>query len=151
MAVLLRAVLVGQLHCLSEDGLVVITGQRWSDPEAPADHPVSWLRLVRNGRPRQSLRFGGLAAQDDLARKWSEIAERFASTALTEIEMWEWLHKLAKVDQVACSAASKCAGRLPVAWDVCPECGRNQRNVARGSMSGARGREVFWDLRKPSS
>ncbi len=146
-----RAVLAGQLHCLSDDGKVVITAQRWSDPAAAAERPRSWLRLIRNGRPRAAEQFGGRARHLVLEQRWSQLADRYAATALSEADMWAWLGKLAQVEQVQCSSASKCAGRLPVGWHYCPECGRDERNVASGSLSGARRRVVLWDLRKPAS
>ncbi len=129
----------------------MITAQRWSDPQASADRPASWLRLIRNGRPRAAQRFSGRARQVVLEQTWAQLAERYAATALTEDEMWKWLRKLAKVEQVQCASVSKCAGRLPVAWHYCPMCGCDERKVARGSLSGVRRHEMLWDLRKPSS
>ncbi len=152
MSIPSRADLVGELHCLTEDRLVVITAQHWMDPQAPAGQPVAWLRLVRNGREWQSIRFGGARAQVELAEAWGQLRLRYAPTALTEDQMWVALGELAGVDRVQCSSASKCAGRLPVAWHFCPECGRDQRRVAQGSWSGVRGRPaILLDLRNASS
>lgn len=138
-----RAVLAAQMHCLSEDGQVVITAQRWTDP-GPADgRPVTWLRLVRNGRERQVLRFLGVGAQLQVDGDWERWSGRYAQTALTEDQMWAKLRELVGVEQESCSSVSKCPGRLPVAWRWCPECGRDQRRVASGSLSGIRRRPVI--------
>ncbi len=145
-----RSVLAGQLHCLSEDGAVVITVQHWQDPQAPAERPVSWLRLVRNGRPRSAQQFAGMQGQASLHDRWRSLEGRYAATALTEDEMWRWLGKLARIQQAECASAAGCRGRLVVAWPFCPACGRDERRVASGSLSGVRRREVLLDLRKPS-
>ena len=147
-----RAELAAQMHCLSEDRKVVITAQRWTDPSPADGRPSTWLRLVRNGTERQVLRFTGAGAQREVEGDWTRLRERYQHTALTEEQMWQALRELTGIEQAVCSTIQKCPGRLPVAWHWCPECGRDQRNVGRGSLSGVRRRPVIrLDLRKPSS
>lgn len=147
-----RAVLLGQLHCLSHDRRSVITGQHWQDPQPPGGRPTSWLRNVRNGRERQVLTYVGDAVQEELAGDWARISEMYAPTALTEEQMWVKLRELAGVEQVQCSSTWRCRGLLPPAWPYCPACGRDQRRVASGSLSGVRRMApIVLDLRKPSS
>lgn len=148
-----RAVLAAQLHCLSKNAQVVITAQQWNDP-APvtAGRPRSWLRLVRNGREEQVLQFTGARAQREMARDWDRLAGLYTATSLDEGQMWAALRELTGIEQVQCSTVQKCPGLLPVAWPWCPECGRDQRNVAKGSLSGVRRRpDICLDLRKTSS
>lgn len=148
MAIVSRAGLRAELHCLSDDGLVVITAQQWFDPQAPAQRPVSWLRLVRNGKIHQDRRVTGAAAHEELQDFWIERAIATARARLEEEQMWERLGELAKIRQTEC-VRTDCDGRMPVAWWLCPVCGRDARRVASGSLSGARRRgELLLDLRK---
>jgi len=131
-----------QLHCLSTDGTVVITVQHWRDPAAPKDHPRGWIRLVRNGRRREDRRYGGADGQRELESAWAELAARYAPTRLDEERMWAKLRELAGVEPVWCQGAD-CSIALPVAWWICPTCGRDARRVAGGAMLTARGRGVI--------
>jgi hypothetical protein len=147
-----RARLRAELHCLSHDGHEVRTAQHWVDPQAPADRPRSWLRLVINGRPAQDGGFFGVPGQAELENYWSSRVEAFAPTALTEDQMWGKLLELAGITRSACSAADGCPGVLPVGWWFCPECGRDARKVASGSMLWPRRRGVIVvDRRDPLS
>lgn len=146
MGIVARAQLRAELHCLSDDGLVVITAQHWSDPQAPATRPVSWLRLVRNGRIRTDRQVSGLKGHRELAEFWAERASVIAATQLDEDQMWKKLAELTGISQTRC-VRSDCAGRMPVAWWRCPECRCHARNVAAGSMSGVRHRDLLLDLR----
>jgi hypothetical protein len=139
MRVPTRAVLRAELHCLSDDGTVVLTVQRWTDPAAPADRPATWLRLVRNGRRREDREFTGADQHQQLEAFWATLVEEYARTALTEDQMWVKLRDLTGTVQAEC-ASKDCAGRMPVAWPHCPVCRRDSRRVATGSLSGARGR-----------
>lgn len=147
MAIVSRARLHAELHCLSTDGLVVITAQHWIDPQAPAGRPVSWLRLVRNGRIRTDRRVAGQQAHAELAEFWAERASVIAATQLDEDQMWKKLGELVSIKQTRC-VRPDCAGRMPVAWWRCPECRRDARKVASGELSGVRRRpELLLDLR----
>lgn len=139
MTILSSARLREELHCLTHDGKIVITAQRWTDPAAPEDRPRSWLRLVRNGRQRQVSRFTGAGAHAELDAFWAGLAERYEPTALTEDQMWVRLKEITGTIQSECARAG-CEGRMPVAWEVCPECGRNARRVAGGAMTANRRR-----------
>jgi hypothetical protein len=144
-----RARLVGELHCLTEDGEVVITAQRWSDPEAPAERPCGWLRLVRNGRHWQTVQYCGARRSAELRERWSSLAERYRPTALGVNEMWSKLRQLTGIEQGNC-LHSGCSGTIPVGGGRCLVCGRNERSVAAGELSGARRRGVLvLNLRKP--
>lgn len=151
MAIPSRTVLVAELHCLSEDGLVVITAQRWSDRSAPAERPRTWLRLVRNGRPCDDRRFTGARSHREVEIIWGQLAERYAPTGLAEDQMWVKLQELTGVGQARCSGKD-CTGRMPVGWQICPECDRSAGRVASGSLSGVRGRaSLLLDLRRPDT
>lgn len=142
-----RAVLVEQIHCLSDDGAVVITAQRWSDPAATDLRPVTWLRLVRNGCVRAEHQFAGVQRAAEMERFWAGRVEDFAATALTDDQMWEKLRELAGIEQAVCGG-TKCAGRLASGAAFCPVCGRSPARVAAGSMLTARGRgTIVLDLR----
>jgi hypothetical protein len=142
-----RAQLRAELHCLSYDGLVVITAQQWFDPAAPASRPVSWLRLVRNGRVHRDHRVTGVKRHFDLQDLWVERALAIAPARLEEDQMWVKLEELTGEKQTVC--ARRCGGRMPVAWRVCPSCGSSAGRVAGGSLSGVRRRgELVLDLRK---
>lgn len=141
MAIPFGTVLVRELHCLTEDGRVVITAQHWRDPAAPADRPRSWLRLVRNGRPRDDQRFVGVDDGLELQEIWAYLTERYAPTGLSEDQMWAALRTLTGIEQAGC-ASKDCAGTMPTGSPICPECGRHAERVASGSLSGVRrGRE----------
>jgi hypothetical protein len=142
-----RARLVGELHCLSEDGAVVITAQRWVDPAAPAGRPRGWLRLVRNGRVQQLVQFSGPRRTEELVGYWGHFAERYRATALDSNQMWSRLRDLTGIEQAGC-ASKDCPGTLPVGGGRCLACGRNERNVAAGALSGVRRRELLWNVRK---
>lgn len=133
------AQLLTQLHCLSHDGLVVMTAQRWVDPQAPADRPRSWVRLVRNGKvtPRKEHQITGLRSHQRLELEWAELAKRYQPTALTEDQMWAKLRELTGIEQEICSAKGCSGGAMPPGWSYCPVCGRNAQRVAAGSMSQA--------------
>jgi len=144
-----RACLVGELHCLSEDGQVVITTQRWSNPDAPAERPCSWLRLVRNGRTWKTVQYCGARRSAELLDRWASLAERYRATALDTNEMWSRLKQLTGIEQGHCLHSS-CSGTIPVGGGRCLVCRRNERNVAAGELSGARRRGVLiLNLRKP--
>jgi hypothetical protein len=140
------ASLAGQMHCMSHDGKVVITAQRWTDPAAR--RPRSWLRLVRNGKAEQTVPFTGAAAHREMIDYWNGLAERYRPTELTEDQMWARLWDLAMIEQTEC-AATECAGRMPVAWKMCPTCGRP---ASSGEPAAVRGRRpLMLDLRKRQS
>lgn len=142
MTIPVRATLLAELHCLSHDGQVVITAQRWADRTAAAERPRSWLRLVRNGRPIQARQFTGRRAHRELEVHWAKLIEMYAPTALAEDQMWARLLEITGIKQVKC--ARDCPGRMPVAWPVCRVCGRHARRVAGGAMTGSRRRpELF--------
>jgi hypothetical protein len=95
------AVLAAELHCLSEDGTQVITVQHWSDPDAPADRPLSWLRVLRNGQ--RVFRKGKLVPDTQylgarravaLATELDTVRKRFAATALEPDEARAMLRRL---------------------------------------------------------
>jgi len=133
---------------MSEDGAVVITAQRWTDPAAPASRPRSWARLVRHGRVAQDVPFTGAKAHTELDQFWAGLADRYEATAMTEDQMWDALRKRTGIEQVRCDRKD-CAGALPVAWHCCPGCGADARRVAAGSLSGVRRYPpVLLDLRK---
>jgi hypothetical protein len=129
MSISPRAVLRGELHCLSHDGLEVRTAQHWVDPHAA--RPCGWLRLVVNGRPVQDNRFVGRAAQGELAAFWASRVALFEATALTEDRMWVVLAELAGIGKVTCSAGHR-VRILPVAWPFCSACGRDVRAAPAG-------------------
>lgn len=152
MGKLRKAVLLDQLHALSADGLTVSTAQRWTYPAAPAARPVSWASLVRNGTMQELSEFRGVAAQEQLEQNWRRLIEMYEPTRLTEDQMWSRLRELTGIEQSKCAGAGPCRGELPVAWPYCPACGRDQRNVSSGSLSGTRRRGLLiLDLRKPQS
>ena len=139
MGIPVRATLIGELHCLSEDGLVVITAQQWRDPAAPAERPLHWLRLIRNGKVRQTIQYGGPRRYGEMVAFWNGLAERYRPTRLDSNQMWSTLSRLTGIEQGQC-ASSSCNGRLPVGGGRCLACGRNERTVASGSLSGVRRR-----------
>lgn len=148
MAVPVRAVLHQQMHCLTHDGLVVISAQWWRGPATLAGKPRSWLRLIRNGRVEQDCRFTGEREQVELAEFWAGRAERYAPTMLSEDEMRAKLAELAKIEPVRCQRRH-CAAVLPVAWWHCPDCGSDVRRVAAGSLSGCRRRTLVLRSENP--
>jgi hypothetical protein len=134
MAIPARAELRAELHCVSHNGLAVLTAQHWSDTAAgPAR---SWLRLVSNGRVAQDCRFTGDHEHIELEQFWAERSALFAPTALTEDQMWVRLAGLTRIEQDRCQRKD-CSGLLAVARWFCPICHCDIRRVARGSMSGA--------------
>ncbi len=143
-----RARLVDEMHCLAEDGLVVITTQKWQDPLAPTDRPRYWLRLVRNGRVRAVEQFSGERRTRDMAARWEHLAERYRRSALDTNQMWSTLQQLTGIEQAGCGSKN-CGGKLPAGGGRCLACGRNERSVASGSLSGIRRRELQLNLRKP--
>lgn len=148
MAITSRAQLRAELHCLSHDGLVVITAQQWFDPLAPALRPVSWIRLIRNGHVHQERRVAGADEQFGLQDFWVERALAIAPDRLEEDQMWAELAELTGTKQTEC-VRRDCAGAMPVAWPYCPMCGCDSRNVASGSLSGVRRNGyLFLDLRE---
>jgi hypothetical protein len=141
------ALLRAELHCLSHDGAEVITAQRWSDPSAPARRPRSWLRLVRNGQVEQDVRFVGTAEHAEMIEFWAQREKAYAATRLDGPGMWIKLRELAGAEQVECGQG--CPGRLPVAWPVCLDCGRDSRMPVAGTPHGVRRRPTLTlDLRK---
>lgn len=141
--------LAGELHCLSEDGQVVITAQRWSDPRAPAERPCGWLRLVRNGQVWKTEQYAGVRRTAELLQRWRSLTDRYAATALDSNQMWSTLRELTGIEQSHCLHSS-CSGRIPVGSSRCLVCGRNERSVAAGGLSGARRRGVLiLNLRNP--
>jgi hypothetical protein len=133
-----RAALVKELHFLSHDGLEVRTAQHWSDPQAPADRPRSWLRLVCNGRVDQDLSFTGAKAHRELAEFWAGREVLFAPTALDERQMRQKLIELKGIEPVPCRGR-ECSAILPVGSGFCARCHRSAARVAGGAMSAARG------------
>jgi hypothetical protein len=145
------ASLAEQLHCLSHDGTVVITAQRWTEPRRPTNRPRTWLRLVRNGRVMQDVPFTGQAAHLEMRMFWDRLIGQYEPTGLDEDQMWNGLRELTQIEQTECGAKD-CVGRLPVAWWYCPLCRRDTRRVASGSLIAARGRGVITlDMRKRQS
>lgn len=149
MAIPTRVKLNDELHCLSHNGLIVITAQRWSDPQAEADRPRHWMRLVRNGRQCDVRQFTGPTAYRRLGQIWNQLAEQYQPTALTEDQMWAKLRELTGIEPTQCLRTG-CAGQMPVAWTVCPQCGRDARKVASGSMSGAYRRGIIVTTAPPA-
>ncbi len=149
MTVPLRARLVDQLHCLSADGAIVMTSQRWTDPDTD-DGPRSWLRVIHNGEVRGVMHFTGPRRHEALERQWAEL-DKLRPAALTEDQMWSKLLELAGVEKRKCQHG-QCPGILPVAWTVCPSCGRDARRVTGGQMTRnrRRGADIWWDLRNRS-
>jgi len=143
-----RAALRAEMHCLAHDGLQVLTVQQWHDGVSDLR---SWLRLVRGGQVRQDTLFVGARGQQELAGHWVRLATHYAPTGLTEDQMWAKLLEQTGMEQDQCQHQG-CSGRLPVARTVCPDCRRDIRNVARGSMTRAHGRgDIFMAPRKPAS
>lgn len=128
-----HAELRAELHCLAHDGLEVRTAQRWADPQAPADRPRNWLRLVVNGRSAQDVVFVGAPAFRELESFWASRVAAFAPTSLSEDRMWVKLLELAGIARMRCPRG--CPGVLPVAWWFCLACGRDVR--ASGPSFGA--------------
>lgn len=143
MGIPVRATLVAEMHCLSKDGLVVITAQQWRDPQAPAERPLHWLRLVRNGRVDQTVQFGGERRRTEMIDFWNGLAERYRPTSLDSNQMWSKLKDLTGIEQAQCAGAGKCQGLLPVGVERCPACGRNERRIGAGALSGVRRRGVI--------
>jgi hypothetical protein len=147
MAITSRAQLRAELHCLSHDGQVVMTAQLWFDPQAPMSRPVSWIRLIRNGKIHQDSRVSGAAGQLELVEFWVERALVIAPARLEEDQMWSKLAELTGKKQTVC-VRRDCAGQMPVGWWFCPVCGCDARNVASGSLSGVRRQgDLLLDLR----
>ncbi len=146
MSITSRAVLRAELHCVGV-GPDVRTAQHWVDPQAPASRPVSWLRLVINGRVAQDKVFTGPRRHRELEVFWAQRVKLFAPTALTEAEMWSMLSELAGVEEEFC-LAGRCGAPLPVAWSVCLRCRRDVRKVASGSMLTPAKRGIIWVSRR---
>lgn len=146
MGIPARAALCAQLHCLSHNALWVLTAQHWSDPAAPVERPRSWLRLVRNGRVVQDLKFTGVNGRHELDLFWRRCAASYEPTSLSEDQMWVRLRELSGIQQAGCQRADCSGGGLPVAWWFCPRCGADARRVASGSMVAAHRRG---DIRLP--
>lgn len=126
-----------ELHCLSAEPVVVITAQRWT-----SDDGRSWLRVLRNGRPKMNrgrpvdVQFSGEKRTAELEAEWKRITEAFAPTRISAEQAWGRLPDLPR----QCQRGDRCAAQQILGWPICPGCGAHERHVAGGSMSGVRGR-----------
>lgn len=150
MAIPSGTVLEAQLHCLSDDGLVVMTAQRWCDPKAPTDRPRSWLRSIRNGEVAAEHRFTGASQHQEMREFWVQLVDWFTPAGLTEDQMWAKLLELTGIQQTRCQGKD-CAGAMPAGWPICPDCGRDSRRVAAGSLSGVHRRGIIVVRQPPTS
>ncbi len=142
MAIPASAALREEIHYLSHDGRVVITGQRWYDPDAPAARPRSWVRLLRNGEVCRDQQVTGRRGHRDLETVWADRVADAAPTRLDEAQMWAKLDELAGIRQTECQR-SGCHSKMPVGWWICALCGADARRVARGSLSGVQRRAAI--------